>query len=87
MLEDIIKLIGADIVIVASAELGTINSTVLTVEYARLRGIGIKGIILNRYDENNAMHCDNKRRIEELTALPVLACVGNGDSTIKGIKH
>lgn len=82
MLADIIKLLGADIIIVASSELGTINSTVLTVEYARSIGIGIKGIILNRYNKNDIMHRDNKRRIEELTSLPILACVGNGDTFI-----
>lgn len=84
MLEDIIKLIDADIIIVASSGLGTINSTVLTVEYARSKGIGIKGIILNRYDEYDAMHQDNKRKIEELTQIPVLACVADGDKCIKG---
>lgn len=84
MLEDIIKLIGADIIIVASSGLGTINSTVLTVEYARSKGIGIKGIILNRYDEYDAMHQDNKRKIEELTQIPVLTCVADGDKCIKG---
>lgn len=81
MLEDIIKLLGADIIIVASAGLGTINSTLLTVEYARAKGIGIRGIVLNRYDERNFMHTDNKRQIEKLTHLPVLACVAdNADS-------
>ncbi|MEG0371623.1 MAG: dethiobiotin synthase, partial [Clostridium sp.] len=44
MLTDIIKKINLDIIIVASASLGTINSTVLTVEYARSCGLNIKGI-------------------------------------------
>lgn len=82
LLEDIIKLLDSDVIIVAPAELGTINSTVLAAEYARARGIGIKGIILNRYDESNVMHRDNKKCIEELTGISVLACVKNGDMTI-----
>ena len=35
MLPDVIKALGLDIIIVASAALGTINSTFLTVEYAK----------------------------------------------------
>lgn len=81
--EDIIKLIGDDI-IVASTGIGTMISTVLTAKCVRLKKIGIKGIILNRYDERNAMHRDNKSRIEELTGVSVLACVGNGDINING---
>ncbi|MBP3360588.1 MAG: dethiobiotin synthase [Clostridia bacterium] len=84
LLEDIIKLLDSDIIIVASAELGTINSTVLAAEYARSRGICIRGIILNRYDNSSIMHRDNKKCIEELTGLPVLACVSNGDTAING---
>lgn len=84
MLEDVIKLLEADIIIVASSALGTINSTVLTVEYARARGIGIKGIILNQYEQGNPMHRDNKRQIEKITKIPVLACAANDDKSIRG---
>lgn len=82
LLADIIQLLGADIIIVADAGLGTINSTVLTAEYARARGIGIRGVILNHYDPDDAMHRDNKKSVEELTGLPVLACVRDGDTAI-----
>lgn len=82
LLKDVIKALGLDIVIVASAKLGTINSTVLTVEYARLNGINIKGIILNNFDENDFMQVDNKKRVEELTGVKVIATVKTGDSNI-----
>lgn len=75
LLPDIIKLLNLDIIIVADAGLGTLNHVLLTVEYAKRHQIGISGIILNRFDENNFIHQDNKKQIEFLTALPVLACI------------
>lgn len=79
LLPDVIKALGLDIIIVADASLGTINSTVLTVEYAKQNGINIKGIILNKYDENNIMQLDNKKCIENLTGIEVIAVVKNGE--------
>ena len=66
---DIIKTLGLDIIIIADAGLGTINATVLTVDYARAHGINIEGIILNRYDETNLIHRNNREKIEELTGV------------------
>ena len=82
MLTDIIKLLNLPIIIVAHAGLGTINDTVLTVEYAKSQAFSIKGIILNNYDENNIMHMDNKKIIEGLTNVPVIACVKENDRNI-----
>lgn len=75
LLPDIIRLLNLDIIIVADAGLGTINHVLLTVEYAKQNCIGIAGIILNRFDESNFLHQDNKKQIECLTSLPVLACI------------
>ena len=74
-LTDIIKSLNLDVILVASSLLGTINSTVLTVEYARKLNIDIKGIIMNFYDKENFMHTDNKKQIEYLTGIPVIATV------------
>ncbi len=82
MLADVIKVLELDIIIVASAELGTINSTILTVEYARAHGLNIRGIILNNYDENDFMHRDNLKQIEYLVQVPVIAVVGYGELEI-----
>lgn len=82
LLPDVIKALGLDIIIVASASLGTINSTVLTVEYARQKGINIKGIILNNYDETDFMQTDNKKMVEKLTGIKVIATVKNNDTEI-----
>jgi len=83
LLTDIIKMMGLDIVIVASSDLGTINSTVLTVEYARSCNIGIAGIILNNYEKENYLHDDNKEKIELLTGVKVIACVKKDDNDIE----
>lgn len=75
MLTDVINLLKLDVIIVAQAALGTINSTVLTVKYAQSLGICVKGIILNHYDSKSFLHSDNKKTIERLSNIPVIACV------------
>lgn len=79
LLPEVIKALGLDVVVVASASLGTINSTVLTVEYAKQKGIHVVGIILNNYDENDIMQRDNLKQVEALTGIKVLCTVKNGD--------
>ena len=83
LLTEVIKLLGADILIVAPASLGTINSTLLTVEYAKNHAIEPKGIILNHFDENNNMHSDNMAAIEDLTRVKVIAALPAGADNIE----
>lgn len=83
MIEDIIKMLHLDVLIVASAELGTINYTYLTVHYLKSIGIGIKGIILNNYDANNIMCKDNKHQVERLTGIKVIATVKQNDKDLE----
>ena len=80
---DVIKALDLDIVIVASAELGTINSIVLTAEYAKQHGIAVKGIILNGYNPDDIMHVDNKKCAEILTGIPVLTTVGKNQKDLE----
>lgn len=87
MLPDVIKTLGLDIVIVASASLGTINSTILTAEYAKNNGIKVRGIILNNYDENDLMQKDNKIQVEALTGIKVIAAVKKGEKDIKNLSN
>ncbi|ACV64994.1 dethiobiotin synthase [Desulfofarcimen acetoxidans DSM 771] len=75
MLSDVIKALSLDVILVAPAALGTINSTVLTVEYAKQNEISIKGIIFNCYERDNFLHKDNKRQIAYITGIPIIACV------------
>ena len=87
MLPDVIKTLWLDIVIVASASLGTINSTVLTAEYAKNNGIKVRGIILNNYDENDLMQKDNKIQVEALTGIKVIAAVKKDEKDIEDLSN
>ena len=82
LLEDIIKELNLDTVVVANAGLGTINSTVLTVEYLRQKKISIQGIFLNFYT-GSEMEEDNKKMIEALTGVPILATIRENMNQIK----
>ena len=82
LLKDLIWELGLSTIIVADAGLGTINSTLLTVEYARANGIEVEGIILNNYDSNNFMHWDNLEQVETLCGVNVVATVSRGASDI-----
>ena len=77
-LEDIIKALKLDVLLIADAGLGTINATVLTVRYLENKQINVKGILLNHY-HGGAMEEDNKKMIEALTGVPVIALVRDGD--------
>lgn len=82
LLKDLIWELGLSIIIVADAGLGTINSTLLTVDYAKSNGIEIEGIILNNYESDNFMHWDNLEQIEALTGINVIATVGHNAGNI-----
>ena len=75
LLDDVINALDMDIIVISPAGLGSINYALLTVEYAKQKGINVRGIILNGYEKDNFMHVDNKKCIEELTGVPVVAVV------------
>ncbi|MGF0034044.1 dethiobiotin synthase [Bariatricus sp. SGI.154] len=81
LLEDVIRALELDTVVVADAGLGTINAVVLTVEYLRQHGISVKGVILNHYT-GDVMQEDNVRMIEMLAQVPILAKVKPQDTEL-----
>ena len=81
-LEDIIKELDIPSIIIADAGLGTINSTVLTIEYMMKRKLKINGVILNKFEISNVMHEDNKQMIEEMTDIKVVGIV-NTENILK----
>lgn len=80
-LEDIIKTLDLDTIIVADAGLGTINSVVTTVEYMKSRKINVKGVILNSWTDG-IMQEDNAKMITEITGLEILTVVRRGDTDL-----
>ncbi|EAX46514.1 dethiobiotin synthase [Thermosinus carboxydivorans Nor1] len=71
---DLMAELALPALVVARPNLGTINHTVLTVDYARRRGIKVAGIIINGWDEAKAgvLERSNLAYIERLTGVPVL---------------
>ena len=80
MLEDVVKDLQLPAIVVATAALGTINSTVLTIHYLQSKGIAVKGIIVNQYT-GNPMEEDNCVMMERLTGIPVLDRIGPGETS------
>ena len=83
ILVGVVKKFNLPTIIVADSGLGTINATVLTAEYLRAKNIPVKGIILNRFDENRLIDVDNEKMINALTDLPIIAKVPVNASTIE----
>ncbi len=82
MLEDIIKFLGLDVIVIADAGLGTINSIVTTVEYLKNRNIHVCGIIMNNY-KDELMENDNIKMVEDLCDVPIIAKVYQNDSNLR----
>ncbi len=82
MLEDIVKELGLGTLIIADAGLGTINSIFLTVSYLKSQNIKVKGIILNHFHDDSIIEQDNRKMIEKLTGIPVIAVVHDNEEEL-----
>ena len=81
-LEDIIKILDLEVILVTDSNVGTINSTLLTINYIKLHNINIKGIIFNNY-KNNIICDDNIKLIKDITNIPITAIVKKNEKNIK----
>ncbi len=74
---DLAKALKLPVVIVARAQLGTINHTLLTIEAVRNKGLLLAGIIINGYDEetNDYAERSNAEIIKKLGKVKILAVV------------
>ncbi|MFH1429239.1 MAG: dethiobiotin synthase [Candidatus Margulisiibacteriota bacterium] len=70
---DLIKEMELPALIVARAGLGTLNHTFMTIEALKKRNINIAGIILNGFSGKEYAERTNRRVIEELSKIPVIA--------------
>ena len=82
MLLDLVKAFNLPILLVADAGLGTINSTVLTVDYLKHHNFTVGAIIFNHF-RDELMELDNLAMVEELTNLSVIAKVKDGAANLK----
>ena len=80
---DLAKEFGLPVVVVARANLGTINHTALTVEAARARGLEVAGIVINRYDRDreDVAQLTAPDEIQRVTGATVLGLVPDDKST------
>ncbi|MGQ0795860.1 MAG: dethiobiotin synthase [Nitrosopumilaceae archaeon] len=73
---DMIKMMGIETIIVTRATLGTLNHTMLTCEACKERGIKVKGIIINNFDEKGSPAEKNApTTLHEITGLDILGVV------------
>lgn len=71
---DLVRELELPLVVVARPSLGTINHTLLTVNYAIKEGLRIAGIIINfsRFPEGNIAENTNPQAIQQLTDIPFI---------------
>jgi len=77
LVADLILMLGLPAIIVARPALGTVNHTLLTIEYARARGIRTAGVIINNLAKETAGMAEKTAPslIAEFSGLPVLGIV------------
>lgn len=77
LMADLIKAFDLPALIVARPGLGTVNHTLLTVEYAKSRGIHVAGIIINGLNEkeDGTAEKTNPGLIAELSGVPVIGII------------
>lgn len=77
LLTDAAEALGFDLLLVSPSGLGAINAAVLAAEHAAAKGLHVRGIVMNRYDETDFLHVDNKVQIGRFTGLPVYGLAEN----------
>lgn len=71
-MSDLIHLFRLPVLLVAHSGLGTINHTLLSLEYGRARGLSFLGIVLNQNTpERHPSEMSNAKILREKSALPV----------------
>lgn len=76
LMSDLARDLDLPVLVVARPSLGTINHTVLTVQYARSAGLQVVGVLINNYPaEPGLAERTSPAVIERLAGVPVLGCV------------
>jgi dethiobiotin synthetase len=82
---DLIAAVGLRLVVVARRSLGTLNHTLLTVDVARRRGLGVAGIVVNETSPPAGLaDATNVDELRRLLPVPVLAVVPHQPSPRPG---
>lgn len=77
MLTDVIKEFNLSTIVVADSGLGSINATLLTMEYIKSQNIKVNALVLNRYNDDDIIHRDNKKYFKDTLSIPIYICKDN----------
>jgi dethiobiotin synthetase len=73
LVSDLIQLLELPIILVARPDVGTINHTLLSIQYAQSQGIHLLGFVVNRrHDKINVAEEKSPMIIENLSGVPFL---------------
>ncbi|MCF6094288.1 dethiobiotin synthase [Microaerobacter geothermalis] len=77
LVSDVAKAIGLPLLIVARPDLGTVNHTLLTIQFAKSMGLEIVGVIVNGLmeEQQSVAEQTNPALIEEFSGIPVLGVI------------
>jgi dethiobiotin synthetase len=74
LVRDLAVDLGLPVIVAATAGLGTINHTLLTLESARAAGLSVAAVVLTPWPEHpNAIERSNRKTIEDLGEVTVLS--------------
>jgi len=74
---DLAKDLGLDVIIVSHLGLGTINHTLLTIEQARRKGLGVRGVVFSEKTKSSQSIPEqtNPRSIKEFGSVAILGTI------------
>lgn len=76
LFSDIIKLLDIETIIVTTPKLGRLNHTLMTLELAKLHGIKIKGLIINKISDNQTESEKNFiKELKDFSDIEILALI------------
>lgn len=82
-LADAARLLDAPVLVVAPAALGTLNSTTLTAEALRARGLTARGVVIGSWPAEPDLACRcNLADLPASSGLPLLGAVPEGSGTL-----
>ncbi len=80
LMVDLISEMGVPAILVASAGLGTVNHTLLSIEAMKKRNLKIAGIVINKMPLHpGIVEKDNIKTIERMGGVPVIAVISEFD--------
>lgn len=82
---DLARDLGADVLVVVSASLGTLNHTALTLEALAHRGLTLAGVVIGAWPGDPDLACrSNVRDLETLAARPLAGAIREGAGDLDG---